>query len=199
MDVRFEVQDLFEKLRPNAKIHENLVDAAEALNEIVAKQVKPIGTRRVCAANAGGHVEPGEDISDGTSEKSDDEQDDRHEPVDEEPEEEDEKFEDTEATPFFIQSNVQTEQVESLEEDEDEEVFQRNIEPEVDEEFNREFAKMMSESLESRKVTAKSAFDVEPPAVRGKPATSTTPDANRIQFAVLSRRNKQVALRPRVD
>jgi len=44
MDVRFELQDSFEKLRPNAKIHETLSEAAEALNEIVAKQVKPLGT-----------------------------------------------------------------------------------------------------------------------------------------------------------
>jgi hypothetical protein len=43
MDVKFEVQDLFEKLRPNAKVHETLEDAAEALNEIVAKQAGPIG------------------------------------------------------------------------------------------------------------------------------------------------------------
>ena len=64
MDVRFEVQDLFEKLRPNAKVHETLEDAAEALNEIVARQAKPMGA-----------VENIGDGSDGTSEKSDDEQD----------------------------------------------------------------------------------------------------------------------------
>ena len=65
----------------------------------------------------------------------------------------------------------------------------------MDEEFNREFARMMSESLESRKATSKSAFDVEPPTVRNRMQVnnndlSSTPQ--RIQFAVLSRRNKQV-------
>lgn len=67
------------------------------------------------------------------------------------------------------------------------------MEPEVDEEFNREFARIMSESLESRKATSK-PFDVEPPAVRGRiqPNISDTPlDPQRVQFAVLSRRNKQ--------
>jgi|SRR5271154_136837 len=86
MDVRFEVQDLFEKLRPNAKVHETLEDAAEALNEIVARQAKPMGA-----------VENIGDGSDGTSEKSDDEQDEPTAPVDEEePEEEDEKLDDME-------------------------------------------------------------------------------------------------------
>jgi hypothetical protein len=86
MDVRFEVQDLFEKLRPNAKVHETLEEAAEALNEIVARQAKPIGS-----------VENIGDGSDGISEKSDDEQDEHTAPVDEEePEEEDEKLDDME-------------------------------------------------------------------------------------------------------
>jgi hypothetical protein len=86
MDVRFEVQDLFEKLRPNAKVHETLEEAAEALNEIVARQTKPMSA-----------VENIGDGSDGTSEKSDDEQDEQTAPVDEEePEEEDEKLDDME-------------------------------------------------------------------------------------------------------
>lgn len=82
--------------------------------------------------------------------------------------------------------------------DEDEEVvlFNRNVEPEVeDEEFNREFARIMSESLESRKATSKTTFDVNPPTVRAR-TQSTSNDAphdpERVQFAVLSRRNKQV-------
>ena len=86
MDVKFEVQDLFEKLRPNAKVHETLEEAAEALNEIVARHAKPMGT-----------VENIGEGSDGTSEKSDDEQDEQTGPVDEEePEEEDEKLDDME-------------------------------------------------------------------------------------------------------
>jgi len=81
------------------------------------------------------------------------------------------------------------------EEEEDEQVILRNhnVEPEVDEEFNREFAKMMSEALESRKATSKTAFDVEPPTVRVRTQSAVTPiDPQRVQFAVLSRRNKQV-------
>jgi hypothetical protein len=74
MDVKFEIGDLFEKLRPNAKIHETLEDAAEALNEIVSRQ-----TKRTDVAEMAG------DGSEGPSEKSEDEQDER--PEDEEPEE----------------------------------------------------------------------------------------------------------------
>jgi hypothetical protein len=79
MDVKFEVQDLFEKVRPNAKVHESLEEAAEALNEIVAKQTKPIGAPETVGEG-----------SDGISEKSDDE-DQRARVEDEEPEEEEEE------------------------------------------------------------------------------------------------------------
>jgi regulator of nonsense transcripts 2 len=84
-----------------------------------------------------------------------------------------------------------------MDEDEEEEVvlFNRNVEPEVDEEFNREFARIMSESLESRKASAKSAFDIEPPTIRSRVQSNNTDapmDTQRVQFAVLSRRNKQV-------
>jgi regulator of nonsense transcripts 2 len=88
--------------------------------------------------------------------------------------------------------------VEQFNEDEDEEVvlFNRNVEPEVeDEEFNREFARIMSESLESRKATSKTTFDVNPPTVRTRTQSTNSdiiPDPQRVQFAVLSRRNKQV-------
>jgi hypothetical protein len=57
---------------------------------------------------------------------------------------------------------------------------------------------MMSEALESRKATSKAAFDVEPPSVRVRTQStnSVSPaDPGRVQFAVLSRRNKQVFYR----
>jgi hypothetical protein len=87
---------------------------------------------------------------------------------------------------------------EAIEEEEEEAVVlpNRNVEPEVDEEFNREFARMMSEALESRKAASKAVFDVEPPTVRTRVASSNSDvahDPHRIQFAVLSRRNKQVS------
>lgn len=93
MDVKFEVQDLFEKLRPNARIHESLEEAAEALNEIVAKQAKPIG---------GSTMENVGDGSDGASEKSDDEQDHNPRPLDEEePDEELEPPEDMDVPSLY--------------------------------------------------------------------------------------------------
>ena len=93
MDVKFEVQDLFEKLRPNAKVHESLEEAAEALNEIVAKQAKPVGT----GGGGGGALDNVGEGSDGASEKSDDEQDENPRPFHEEdPDEEIEQPEDME-------------------------------------------------------------------------------------------------------
>lgn len=90
MDVKFEIQDLFEKLRPNAKIHETLEEAAEALNEIVAKQTKRPEVLEIVG-----------DGSEGPS-ASDDEQD-EHRPDEEEPEEDEEKQEEMEVVlPFSI-------------------------------------------------------------------------------------------------
>jgi regulator of nonsense transcripts 2 len=86
------------------------------------------------------------------------------------------------------------------EEEEDVVLLNRQVEPEVDEEFNREFSRIMSESLESRKTTGKSAFDLEPPTSRSRMPSNTqeqqpvgeTAAPQRIQFAVMSRRNKQL-------
>jgi regulator of nonsense transcripts 2 len=182
---RFEIQDLFEKLRPNAKIHESLEEAAEALNEIVTKHVQPAGAQENVA-----------DASDGTSEKSDDEQDDQRGPIDEEEPEEEDKQEEIEVLFTTNIVNIQIDTGERPDEEEDQEVvlLNRNVEPEVDEEFNREFARMMSEALESRKGSSKPTFDVEPPTVRSRMQSSIDAlvDPNRVQFAVLSRRNKQV-------
>jgi len=188
MDVKFEVQDVIEKIRPNAKVHESLEEAAEALNEIVAKHSKPTGP-----------MEIGGEGSDGVSEKSDDE-DERTRVDDEEPEEEEERLDDMEVSSITFFPDLQVDTLEEpVEEDEDEDVvlLNRNVEPEVDEEFNREFARIMSESLESRKgAAAKSAFDVEPPPVRARMQSNNSDsapiDPQRVQFSVLSRRNKQV-------
>jgi hypothetical protein len=86
MDVKFEVQDLFDKIRPNAKVHETLEEAAEALNEIVAKQTRVSGVTE----NTG-------EASDATSDKSEDE---REPMADDEIEEEEDKQEDLEVFPF---------------------------------------------------------------------------------------------------
>lgn len=89
MDVKFEVQDLFEKLRPNTRVHDTLEEAAEALNEIVAKQTKPTNAL--------------ENVGEGSDGASEDDQDDQTVPVDEEePEEEEEKPEDMEVFSSMI-------------------------------------------------------------------------------------------------
>ena len=95
MDVKFEIQDLFEKLRPNAKIHETLEEAAEALNEIVTKQMKAAGL----APESTGEV------SDELSEKSDDEQEDHRQLEEEEIEEDEEKPDDVEVVHFLTLSD----------------------------------------------------------------------------------------------
>lgn len=73
--------------------------------------------------------------------------------------------------------------------------------PEADAEFDRELAKMMAESLDSRKFERKPMFDVPLPMKRSRDTTASTEDnaeqeapnsAPTMKFALLSRRgNKQ--------
>jgi len=179
MDVKFEIQDLFEKIRPNAKILESIEEAAEALNEIVSRQVKLPGVN----AEAGGEG------SEGTSDKSDDELDEPANLEEDEPEDDEEVVENME---------VDEELAEQME-DEEVVLLDRQVKQEVDEEFDREFARIMSEALESRKATTKVSFDVEPPSVRSRMQSfngDIAADPQRVQFAVMSRRNKQVRFPP---
>jgi regulator of nonsense transcripts 2 len=79
---------------------------------------------------------------------------------------------------------------------------QEERDPEAEAEFDRELAKMMSESLDSRKFERKPVFDVPLPMRRGQRETSTTGDetppevtttaSNTMAFSLMTKKgNKQ--------
>jgi len=73
--------------------------------------------------------------------------------------------------------------------------------PEADAEFDRELAKMMSESVESRKFERRPVFDVALPMRRtqkdlasppGEPASEPKPqESNTVKFALLSKKGNR--------
>lgn len=73
------------------------------------------------------------------------------------------------------------------------------IDPEEEADFEREYAKMMSESLESRKFDRKPQFDVPLPMRSSKTRDTTKPEevenpANMMAFSLLTKRgNRQQA------
>ena len=89
--------------------------------------------------------------------------------------------------------------------------YEEERDPEAEAEFDREFAKMMSESLDSRKFDRKPIFDVPLPMRRAQRetttaaddsgnegGTSTPPNANTMAFSLMTKKgNKQQACFPK--
>ena len=88
--------------------------------------------------------------------------------------------------------------------------YEEERDPEAEAEFDREFSKMMSESLDSRKFDRKPMFDVPLPMRRAQRetttaaddsgnegGTSTPPNANTMAFSLMTKKgNKQQACFP---
>ena len=156
MDIEFLIQDTFQSVRPNCKLHTNLEDAAKAFEEAVSKTYKTSDDKAL--------TEPEEPEEDG--ETSD------------EAEADDERREDDEVQLSNGDEEVESQTVASAEnalsydsEEEEEDIIvqlrQEERDPEADAEFDRELAKMMAESLDARKFERKPVFDVPLPMRRG--------------------------------
>ncbi|ODQ55597.1 ARM repeat-containing protein [Saitoella complicata NRRL Y-17804] len=190
MDVEFGVQDAFQLIRPDFKVHTSLEEAAKELDEIVARQMP----QRAAEAKP---EEVDVESDEGESEDEDEEGIDVEEELEAE--------EDKEAE---VESDDDEDSEDEEESDEEEEVDvvvrrQREVDPEEEAEFEREFAKMMSESLETRKFERKQVFDVPLPVKRHVPqhaATAepaSTPAApNGLAFTFLTKRGNKQQLRP---
>jgi len=139
MEVDFAVQDSFSSLRPNAPLHTSFEAAARALESIMADNINFSGpTQSSTLQNQDIDCDSDEvvEVEDGIEDR---ESEDSEEP---------------------------DESVVAVSE-EDEELFPiRDFRPEADEEFDREFSRLMSESLESRKYERKAVFDVALPVKR---------------------------------
>lgn len=187
MDVEFVVQDAFSLVRPHWKIAKTLEEAGGAFadackanykNDIMNKAAEPDESEAMENDDIdGGRSPPGED-ADTTDEDLDDEADDQP------------------ATPNGMASDEDEHIIVTRPEDE--------RDPEAEAEFDRELAKMMSESIETRKSERpRQTFDVALPMRRGqqqKDSTSSIPvDDNEmdqghldtVKFSLLSKRGNR--------
>lgn len=190
MDVEFLVQDAYALTRPQWKLITNLDDATHAFAESVKQNYQTSAVDK--------HIDPEEDdvsASDDDAEGPDD--DDVAVPED-----------DGEKSSGDEDENTGDEEPrEHLSDEEEEQIFVTRQEderdPEADAEFDRELAKLMSESVESRKFERKPVFDVPLPMRRAREAATNAEEGvveppvnpsppNMMKFSLLSKRgNKQ--------
>ncbi|KAJ4289126.1 mRNA decay protein [Kalmusia sp. IMI 367209] len=189
MDVEFIVQDAYNLTRPQWKLITNLDEAAQAFGESVQQNYQ---------LSAGGkNTEPEDDEASAS--------DDEDGPDDEDllvPEGDEEKSsgEDGEES-----GDEEPEKHGSSDEEEEQIVVTRpedERDPEAEAEFDRELAKLMSESVESRKFERKPVFDVPLPMRRAREAAASTEDSgpeaptqslpsNTVKFSLLSKRGNK--------
>lgn len=194
MDIDFVIQDTYALLRPHWKMATNLEEASQTFAEACKQNYQNTQSNRPS--------EP-DDLEEP---ESDDARDDQEIPDDEEEDDEkssgEEPGEPAEDEPSGNFSEEDEQIIVTRPED------QRD--PEADADFDRELAKMMADSVESRKYTPKHVFDVPLPMRRARDAAASTnneenqsqsqesaPVSNgsgTMKFALLSRRgNRQQA------
>lgn len=164
MDIEFIVQDLFALTRPQWKLASNLEEASRAFQLAIAQNSKTSGLDKVVEAENADDAE-----SDAASEDEIDNEADANLPDgDEESESEDE---------IELETNGDALHSGSVSDSEEESIVvtrqEEEIDPEDEADFEREYAKMMAESLDSRKHERKSTFDVPLP-MRRKDVTSVS-------------------------
>ncbi|KAK9370483.1 armadillo-type protein [Lipomyces kononenkoae] len=157
MDIEFNVQDTLQICRPNLKVCTNLEEAATALTEAMTVAFGDMGLSNP--------EQEREDEDDERQERAD--EDDEDDADDDEEEEDEIPAKERDSASSDESSEESTD--DDDEEEEDEEYEHRGRGPSntvEDEEFDREFSKMLAESLESRKFERRSAFDVPLPVMR---------------------------------
>ncbi|KLJ12267.1 hypothetical protein EMPG_12670 [Blastomyces silverae] len=170
MDVDFLVQDTYALTRPQWKIAADPAEATRLFSEAVAQNYKVQETAQ--EADKGPEHE-----DDGESSSSDDGyEDDAIPDADEEKDEENSSSDEVEET---VRDPDQEHDSES---EEEEQIFvtrqEEQLDPEAEAEFDREFEKMMAESLQSRKFERKAMFDVPLPMRRTPQHPSSAAEEN---------------------
>ncbi|KAK4450704.1 regulator of nonsense transcripts 2 [Podospora aff. communis PSN243] len=148
MDIEFLVQDIFSLTRPQWKLASNLDEATKVFQLAVAQDQKTAGLDKGAEQDDGSHESSSEDenADDLQLEDQEDNEDD---------ESEDAEAEEHEQNPPYSSDEFEAEIVVTRQEEE--------IDPEDEADFEREYAKMMAESLESRKSERKQQFDLPLP------------------------------------
>ncbi|KAJ2989978.1 hypothetical protein NUW58_g3187 [Xylaria curta] len=177
MDIEFIVQDTFMLTRPQWKLATNLEEAAKALQLAIAQDQKNSGIDKISDPDEAS-IHSSDDDDDGI--EADGELGDPDGDSDRESElggdDEDNEADDDGESPDDQQDQSQS----NKDSDSEEEAIvvtkkAEEFDPEAEAEFDRELAKMMAESLESRKFDRKPLFDVPLP-LRSKtrdPLTTT--------------------------
>ncbi|CAK7273069.1 mRNA decay protein [Sporothrix epigloea] len=168
MDIEFIVQDTFALIRPQWKLAASFDEAAKAFHQAMAQDQKATGVDKVQdqdngaasdVSSSGDEMDNADDEANGDAEMDDD-----LSSIDEEGEDEGDRLTSDEHS-----------------ESEDEEIVvtreEEQIDPEDEAEFEREYARMMAESLEPRKFERKPTFDVALP-VRQKTRDALAADVN---------------------
>jgi regulator of nonsense transcripts 2 len=164
MEIEFAIQDAFAIVNPELKLATSLQEAGDALSEAVRLNY------HVNSAEKSAELDEVDDehISDDAAE---DDQDDVDDNLDEETKTSPEDSEVSVSLPmisrdsYAIQDEDEDIESQSAEEDDQNEFNRQKDErdPEVDAEFDRELAKLMSDSMDSRKLERKTLFDVPLP------------------------------------
>ncbi|QSS57182.1 nonsense-mediated mRNA decay protein [Histoplasma capsulatum var. duboisii H88] len=157
MDVDFLVQDTYALTRPQWKIATDLAEATRLFSEAVAQNYKIEESTQ--EADKAPEPDP-----DGESSSSDDGFEDDAIP------DADEDKDDVNSSSDEVEETVRGPDQDHDSESEEEQIFvtrqEEQLDPEAEAEFDREFEKMMAESLQSRKFERKAMFDVPLPMRR---------------------------------
>ena len=192
MDVEFVVQDMFALLRPQWKVATTFEEAQQVFSEAVKHNYQNSGSNKQQAEQEEEEEEDGRGIDDVNNDDGED----------------DKSSGDESAEPTDDEGAGETPE-EGTEDEEEHIVVTRpedQRDPEADAEFDRELAKMMAESVESRKFDRKPVFDVPLPMRKTATATSTPnsepaqpvePTSNTMKFALLSRKGNKPQARTR--
>ncbi|OJJ47026.1 hypothetical protein ASPZODRAFT_131950 [Penicilliopsis zonata CBS 506.65] len=187
MDVDFLVQDTYSATRPQWKLATDLQEASRVFSEAVAQNYKLQDSEKQMDLDE----DDAESISSGFEDDAIPEIDDEQESSDE-----------AEASGPNAEQNGDSES-----EEDEEQIFVKRQEeerdPEAEAEFDREFEKMMAESMESRKFERKNIFDVPlpmrprpgrdvPADNNAAPETTPLPTENTMAFSLMTKKgNKQ--------
>ncbi|CBX99332.1 similar to nonsense-mediated mRNA decay factor (Upf2) [Plenodomus lingam JN3] len=214
MDVEFIVQDAFNLTRPNWKLITNLEEASQAFSEAVKSNYQTSSTDKPAEADEDdvsasddeldGPEDEDVELPEGEGDKSSGEEDDVSTRCFSSP-----KMSDTNKLPQDSDSDEVVKQGSSDEEEEQIIVTRQEDErdPEADAEFDRELAKLMSESAESRKFERKPVFDVPLPMRRAREVAVNTEEgpnepvpvavapSHTMKFSLLSKRGNRTQTR----
>ncbi|CAD0110440.1 unnamed protein product, partial [Aureobasidium uvarum] len=156
MDIEFVVQDMFALLRPQWKVATTFEEAQQVFSEAVKHNYQATGANKQQEEQAEEAGEDGREIDDVNNDDDNDDNDD---------DDDDKSSGDEAAEPTDDEGAGETPE-EGTEDEEEHIVVTRpedHRDPEADAEFDRELAKMMADSVESRKFDRKPVFDVPLP------------------------------------